>query len=115
MAGTAWAVDRLVGLRRHRPGQAERHRPRAAPDERGLAPRGVVLERHARIVVGALEHRCPVVLHRLGPHHPHPRHGQSPPSVRVPASGNRRVAIVFFLVCGYSRNVGDVKGLFGGG
>ena len=38
----------------------------------------------------------------------HPPHGS-------PASGNRRVAIVFFLVCGYTRYVGDVKRLFGVG
>ena len=82
--GPAWAEDRLVTFGRDRPGQAERGRPRTAPNERRLTPGGVVLHGPAGMVVDPAEHGGAVVLDRLRPHHPHPAHPPHPASTNPP-------------------------------
>ena len=88
MAGSPRAVRRLVVRRQHRPGHTERDRTPTSPHEERLAPGRVVGECHPRMVIGALEHRCPVVRHRLGSHHSHPSHssGTNPHSSFSPGN-----------------------------
>ena len=74
VAGPAGTEHVLVLLGGDLTGQAEAGRSPATPRKRRLAPLRVVGQRRARMVVAAVEHRRPVVLHRLGTHHPHPRH-----------------------------------------
>ena len=78
--GAARAVDRLVLRLGHPADQTEANGSRPAPDERRLAPGGVVGEGLAGMVVGPAHHRRLVVGDRVRTHHPHPRHGPTPPA-----------------------------------
>jgi hypothetical protein len=77
--GAAGAVDGLVlglGAGAH---QAEGSGAGAAPDQRRLAPRCVVGQGLAGVVVGPVQDRVAVVGHRVRTDHPHPRHGLPKP------------------------------------
>ena len=86
--GPSGAVEGVVLGGLDGAGEPELACPFPAPLERGLAPRAVVVEREAGVVVATLDHRLSVVGHRLGSHHPHPRHRRGPPQPG-------QVAIVF--------------------
>jgi hypothetical protein len=109
VAGATRPEDRFVRFRRHRTVQAQRSGAGAGPAQRGLPLRRVVGQRHARVVVAALEHSPPVVGHRLCSHHPHPRHRPPPPSaLALSPWATLSVATVlfcFWFIAGMMRRV----------
>jgi hypothetical protein len=77
VTGPAGSVDRVVGGVVDRTDQAEGFGTRSAPEQRGLAARGVVLEGGPREVVAALDDGHAVVGDRVRSHHLHPGHTDS--------------------------------------
>ncbi len=86
VTGPARAVDRLVRIRSDSAREAQPLGSRAPPGKRRLAPAGVVLEHGTAVVVGAVHDRGPVVVDRVGAHHPHPGHRRRPQPTRCRAT-----------------------------
>jgi hypothetical protein len=76
----ARAKRQPVRLRGHLAVQAQAGGAAAAPAQRGLTPRAVVVQRPPRMVVRPAEHRLLVVRDRFGAHHREPRHRAALPS-----------------------------------
>jgi hypothetical protein len=81
--GAARAVEGGELRLGHRADQTEGGGARAAPRQRGFAPRGVVLQGPTRVIVGPLGGVGVVVGHRVGSHHRHPRHRPHQPEVEI--------------------------------
>ena len=71
---TAGTEHRVVAVVGDPPSKPEPTSEASTPLQRRLTPAAVVTERCARVVVGTAEHVLPVVLDRVHPHHPKPRH-----------------------------------------
>jgi hypothetical protein len=79
VAEPARAKRQTVGLGGDFAGQAEARGTGAAPAQRGLAARPVVIQRLTRVVVSPAQDGLFVVVHRFGAHHLEPRHGAALP------------------------------------
>ena len=79
VTGPAGTEQSLVLVLGHGALEAQGIRSPAAPDQRRLAPGGVVGQRLTGMVVAPGQHGGAVVGDRVGAHHPHPRHRRQPP------------------------------------
>ncbi len=82
VTGPARAVEGGVLLVGHRALQAQQPGAGAAPQQRRLAPGGVVGQGLARVVVAPGQHGGSVVLDRIGSHDPHPGHRSTASSLQ---------------------------------